>query len=148
MAAEVEVLTSIGYLLKATTAVLHARLVEALQPWDLTVTEYSTLENLRQRPGISSSELARAVFVTRQGMAAVIRSLEARGLVARDTVAATGRALPTSLTAAGHDVCASASAAAAAVEERMLRGLPTAERTALHRALTSCADSLVDPSSP
>lgn len=144
MSAEVEVESSIGYLLKATTALLRVRLEQALAPWSLSVTEYSTLEHLRQRPGLSSAELARAVFVTRQGMASVFGALEARGLVARDPTASAGRALPSRLTADGERVCALASAAAADVEQRMLRALPATERTALHHALELCSAALAE----
>ncbi len=44
-----------------------------LRPLELTVAQYSCLEVLNQRPGVSSAELARAVFVTRQSMNPVLQ---------------------------------------------------------------------------
>lgn len=119
----VELDTSIGYLLKEASSALHAAMDAVLRPLGMTITHYSCLELLAQRPGLSNSELARGAFVTRQSMNVLLQSLESDGLVARATHAPVGRALPTELTARGRAQLATASVAVKAVEERMLARL-------------------------
>jgi len=63
---------AVGYVLKKAATALRAAMDNALRPLDLTVPQYSCLEVLGQRPGLSGSELARAVFVTRQSMNLVL----------------------------------------------------------------------------
>ena len=57
--------TSLGYLLKEASSALRLAMEEALHPFEMTITHYSCLELLAQRPGLSNSELARGTFVTR-----------------------------------------------------------------------------------
>jgi DNA-binding MarR family transcriptional regulator len=108
----------------------------------MTITHYSCLEVLAQRPGSSNSDLARATFVTRQSMNVLLQTLQSDGLVTRPDHAASGRALPTQLTDAGRRQLATASAAVRGVEERMLDGLSTADRTRLTGLLSHCISAL------
>ncbi|MFS0704986.1 MarR family winged helix-turn-helix transcriptional regulator [Cellulomonas sp. 179-A 9B4 NHS] len=134
--------SSVGYALKQAAAALRAAMDAALRPLDLTVPQYACLELLGQRPGLSTAELARGAFVTRQSMHGVLRGLEERGLLDRPASAPHGRALPTALTPAGADLLARASRAVAAVETRMLDGL-TADRAARLRGdLAACVAAL------
>jgi DNA-binding MarR family transcriptional regulator len=120
---------SVGYVLKKAATALRSAMDHALRPVDLTVPQYACLEVLRQRPGLSGSELARAVFVSRQSMNLVLKGLEDRGLLTRPSLPAYGKALPTELTAAGRERLAAAGEALSAVENRMLAALtPSAQR--------------------
>ena len=94
----------VGYVLKQAQSLLHLRMEEALRPLQLTVSHYSCLHHLRREPGISAAALARATFVTRQSMNAMLQQLIDRGLVSRPAHADTGRALPAVLTPAGADI--------------------------------------------
>jgi DNA-binding MarR family transcriptional regulator len=134
--------TSVGYLLKEASSALRASMEAELRPLDMTITHYSCLELLAQRPGLSNSELARGAFVTRQSMNVLLQSLERDGLVRRADRAPTGRALPTELTAAGRRQLAVASAAVRAVEDRMTAGLTPAARRQLVEALRGCVTAL------
>jgi DNA-binding MarR family transcriptional regulator len=134
--------TSVGYLLKEASSALRASMEAELRPLDMTITHYSCLELLAQRPGLSNSELARGAFVTRQSMNVLLQSLERDGLVRRADRAPTGRALPTELTAAGRRQLAVASAAVRAVEDRMTAGLTPAARRQLAEALRGCVTAL------
>jgi len=134
--------TSIGYLLKEAASALRASMEAVLRPLGMTITHYSCLELLAQRPGLSNSELARGAFVTRQSMNVLLQSLERDGLVRRADRAPTGRALPTELTAAGRRQLAVASAAVRAVEDRMTAGLTPAARRQLAEALRGCVTAL------
>ena len=134
--------TSLGYLLKEAASALRAAMEEVLRPLGMTITHYSCLELLAQRPGLSNSELARGAFVTRQSMNVLLQGLERDGFVTRPAEPPAGKALPTTLTPRGRKSLAAATAAVRSVEVRMLAGMTDAEQTAAFRALQSMARSL------
>jgi DNA-binding MarR family transcriptional regulator len=133
---------SVGYVLKKAASALRAAMDAALRPVDLTVPQYACLEVLGQRPGLSGSELARAVFVTRQSMNLVLQGLERRGLLTRPAVPGHGKALPTELTPAGREQLRAASHAVRAVEKKMLAGLTPDAQRRLCADLSACAAAL------
>lgn len=112
--------TSLGYLLKEASSALRAAMEAVLRPLGMTVTHYSCLELLAQRPGLSNSELARGTFVTRQSMNVLLHSLEQGGYVTRPAEAPVGKVLPTRLTARGRRSLDKATVAVRSVEVRML----------------------------
>lgn len=134
--------TSLGYLLKEVSSALRAAMEEVLRPLGMTVTHYSCLELLAQRPGLSNSELARGAFVTRQSMNVLLQALERDGQVTRPPTAPVGKALPTRLTPRGRRRLAEASAAVRSVEDRMLAGLTGTERAEAFRILQGMARAL------
>jgi len=142
--AGVDLETSLGYLLKEASSALRAAMEEVLRPLGMTVTHYSCLELLAQRPGLSNSELARGTFVTRQSMNVLLQALERDGSVTRPAEAPVGKVLPTRLTPRGRRKLATASAAVRAVEVRMLAGLPESEQSEAFRILQSMIHSLHD----
>ena len=145
MAQEVDLENSVGYALKQASSALRAAMDTALDPLGLTVSQYSCLELLGQRPGLSGSELARGVFVTRQSMQTLLQGLQDRGLVERPESAPHGRALPAGLTRRGAAVLAEASRAVAAVETRMVQALPDRDRRRLLADLRTCVTALAGP---
>ncbi|PYY60611.1 MarR family transcriptional regulator [Curtobacterium sp. MCSS17_011] len=134
--------TSIGYLLKETASALRASMEAVLRPLGMTVTHYSCLELLAQRPGLSNSELARGTFVTRQSMNVLLQALERDGSVTRATEPSVGKALPTQLTDTGRQRLAQASAAIRGVEQRMLADLTTDQQAEARQTLRSMVASL------
>ncbi|MFG6280182.1 MarR family transcriptional regulator [Microbacterium sp. 5K110] len=134
--------TSLGYLLKEASSALRTAMEEVLRPLGMTITHYSCLEQLAQRPGSSNSDLARGAFVTRQSMNVLLQTLERDGIVERAETAPSGKALPTRLTAQGRSDLARASAAVRGVERRMLGGMTDAEQLAARTALRSMVRSL------
>ncbi|WP_144711659.1 MarR family winged helix-turn-helix transcriptional regulator [Curtobacterium pusillum] len=136
--------TSLGYLLKEAASALRTAMEAVLRPLGMTVTHYSCLELLAQRPGLSNSELARGAFVTRQSMNVLLQALERDGSVTRPAEAPVGKALPARLTELGRERLAEASAAVRGVEVRMLGGMSTAEQAAALRALRSMVRALRD----
>ncbi|NQW90452.1 MarR family transcriptional regulator [Curtobacterium sp. VKM Ac-2861] len=134
--------TSLGYLLKEAASALRAAMEAVLRPLGMTMTHYSCLELLAQRPGLSNSELARGAFVTRQSMNVLLQALERDGFVTRATEAPVGKALPTRLTASGRASLELASAAVRGVEVRMLDGLSGEQQVATRGALRSMVRSL------
>src|SRR6476660_8825674 len=90
----VDLETSLGYLLKEASSALRAAMEAVLRPLGMTVTHYSCLELLAQRPGLSNSELARGAFVTRQSMNVLLQALERDGFVTRPAQAPVGKVFP------------------------------------------------------
>ncbi|GIF22694.1 DNA-binding MarR family transcriptional regulator [Actinoplanes tereljensis] len=142
--AGVDLETSLGYLLKEASSSLRAAMEAVLRPLGMTVTHYSCLELLAQRPGLSNSELARGAFVTRQSMNVLLQALERDGYVTRPAEAPVGKVLPTRLTPKGRRSLAKASAAVRSVEVRMLGGMTQAEQSAAYASLQSMIRSLRD----
>ncbi len=136
--------TSLGYLLKEAATALRLSMEAVLRPLGMTITHYSCLELLAQRPGLSNSELARGAFVTRQSMNVLLHALEQDGIVTR-SASTSGRAQPTALTPLGREQLAAASVAVRDVENAMLGGLSDAERGQLGAHLRSCVQSLRMP---
>ncbi|MFE7336877.1 MarR family winged helix-turn-helix transcriptional regulator [Streptomyces griseus] len=136
--------TSLGYLLKEASSALRAAMEEVLRPLGMTVTHYSCLELLAQRPGMSNSELARGAFVTRQTMNVLLQTLERDGYVVRPAEAAVGKVLPAQLTPRGRQSLEKATAAVLSVEVRMLAGMTETERATAFRVLRSMVRSLRD----
>jgi len=136
--------TSLGYLLKQASSALRAAMEAVLRPLGMSVTHYSCLELLAQRPGLSNSELARGAFVTRQTMNVLLQTLERDGYVTRPAEAPVGKVLPTRLTPRGRRSLAKATAAVRSVEVGMLAGMTETERSAAYRSLKSMIHSLRD----
>ncbi|KOT39830.1 MarR family transcriptional regulator [Streptomyces caelestis] len=140
----VDLETSLGYLLKEASSALRAAMEEVLRPLGMSVTHYSCLELLAQRPGLSNSELARGAFVTRQTMSVLLQALERDGYVTRPAEAPVGKALPARLTPRGRRSLEKASAAVRSVEARMLADLTGAEQSDAFRILQRMIRSLRD----
>ncbi|UKA60617.1 MarR family winged helix-turn-helix transcriptional regulator [Arthrobacter sp. FW306-2-2C-D06B] len=138
----VDLETSLGYLLKEASSALRAAMEAALRPLGMTVTHYSCLELLAQRPGMSSSELARGAFVTRQSMSVLLQALERDGYVTRPAEAPVGKVLPTQLTPRGRRSLARATVAVRSVEVRMLGGLTQEKQSDAYQILQSMIQSL------
>jgi DNA-binding MarR family transcriptional regulator len=133
---------AVGYVLIQAATALRAAMDTVLRPLGLTVPQYSCLEVLDQRPGLSSSELARATFVTRQSMNLVLQGLQQRGLLTRATVAHRGKALPTELTDGGRAQLRAASVAVRTIEKQMLAPLTPSAQQLLLGNLAACATAL------
>jgi DNA-binding MarR family transcriptional regulator len=131
--------TSIGYALKQTATALRTAMEASLRSLGLSVPQYSCLEILDARPGISNADLARGVFVTRQAMHQLLGGLQEAELVGAE---GHGRVQRYALTAEGRRIVAAASAAVAAVEERMVSGLQASERERLLEDLRRCTAAL------
>ena len=142
--AGIDLETSLGYLLKEASSALRTAMEEVLRPLEMNVTRYACLELLAQRPGLSSSELARGAFVTRQSMNVLLQALEREGLVTRPAEAPVGKVLPTRLTPRGRRSLEKATVAVRSVEVRLLAGLTQDERSSAFRILQTMVRSLRD----
>lgn len=145
VASGIDLATSPGYLVKVVSSALRSAMEDVLRPLGMTITHYSCLELLAQRPGLSNSELARGTFVTRQSMNVLLQAMQREGLVTRPEQPTSGRVLPTELTALGRAQLNTASSAIRAVEDLMLADLNATERASLTTLLKRCAASLTSP---
>jgi DNA-binding MarR family transcriptional regulator len=134
--------TSLGYLLKEASSALRSAMEAVLRPLGMSVTHYSCLELLAQRPGLSNSELARGAFVSRQSMNVLLQTLERDGYVIRPAEAPVGKALPARLTPRGRRSLATATVAVRSVEDLMLVGLSDVDQKDARRILLSLVASL------
>ncbi|WIE75358.1 MarR family winged helix-turn-helix transcriptional regulator [Curtobacterium sp. MCSS17_007] len=87
---------------------LARRLAEELAPLDLTPVEFGALVQLASGGERNQAELARAVGVRPQSMAALMGGLETRGLVERGAAPGRGRASRLRLTRDGRELLADA----------------------------------------
>jgi DNA-binding MarR family transcriptional regulator len=141
---QVDLDTAVGYVLKRATVALRAAMDGALHEHDLTVSQYSCLEQLAHQPGLTNTELARGTFVSRQAMHQLLATLKSTTLVQGD---GGGRHERFTLTDDGARCLIGASAAVAAVQEQMLAAFDPQQRRRLYADLAACADAL-SPQSP
>jgi len=136
---QVDLDTAVGYVLKRATVALRAAMDAALREHDLTVSQYSCLEQLAHQPGLTNTELARGTFVSRQAMHQLLSTLKSTDLVRGD---GGGRHEHFTLTDNGIQNLHGASAAVAAVQERMLAAFDPEQRRRLYADLAACAEAL------
>ena len=136
---QVDLDTAVGYVLKRATVALRAAMDTALRAHDLTVSQYSCLEQLAHQPGLTNTQLARGTFVSRQAMHQLLATLKSTDLVQGD---GGGRHERFTLTDNGTQRLLGASTAVAAVQEQMLASFDPEQRRRLYADLAACADSL------
>lgn len=116
-----------------------------LRPLGLSVAQYACLQALHDAPGITGSELARRVFVSRQSTNVLLKGLEKRGRIHRPAEAGPRRERGTILTATATTLLKQARAAVAEVADHMAAPLTPAQRGQLAGLLTNCRDALGTP---
>jgi DNA-binding MarR family transcriptional regulator len=139
----------IPYLLKQAVHVMQRVTDAALKDVDLNTAKYVVLRLLRERPDLSSAQLARRSFLSPQTMQAMIVNLERLGLVTRRQHPENARVSLTRLTEegeraelAGREIIDRCSAA-------MVRDIPAEEQEQfvglLRRAIEGMGDvELID----
>jgi DNA-binding MarR family transcriptional regulator len=121
---------------------------EGLRPHGITLIELGVLSAVKQRPGLSSADLARSRFVTPQSMNEVIAELAKAKLVTRRPHPDGGRILQVFLTPAGTERLDACQAVVRAVEMRMLRRLSASERSTLRDLLARASGAAHAPDLP
>ena len=81
---------------------LKSRLDEELRPKNVTSAQLRLLHEVKERPGASGAQMARACYVTPQSLQALMMKAVARGWVARGTDEANHRLVTARLTPAGE----------------------------------------------
>lgn len=94
----------ISYLLKQAVHVMQRRTDVALRAVGLNTAKYVVLRLLRERPDLSSAQLARRAFLSPQAMNSMIMNLEKLGLVTRRQHPENARVSLTRLTEEGERI--------------------------------------------
>lgn len=131
-------------MVKQVELVVRSRLDELLKPYGVTALQYTALTVLERHDGMSAARLARDSFVTAQSMADLVRILEQRGLVRRESLPSNRRERLIYLTDEARDLLAECADAVADLERRMTRGLTVRQRDAFRSALLTCRRALLD----
>ncbi|WP_256332678.1 MarR family winged helix-turn-helix transcriptional regulator [Streptomyces sp. 2131.1] len=132
----------LGLDIKRAEQALMAAKSAALKDDGLTVAQYAALLALSDSPGISGAALARACLVTPQAMAAVLKHLEERGLIARSAHPYHQKMLETRLTEAGTETLHRADERAVRIERRIADALTPGERDTLRDLLARCVTAI------
>ena len=131
------------YLVKQVEAGMRRPFEKLFGEHGISLGGFTAINVLQNRPGITSSELARRSFVRAQTMAETVTGLVHAGLVRREKDPAHGRQILLFLTDAGGERIAALRPDVRALQERMTAGLDAAEEDDLVRALRTCRDALV-----
>jgi DNA-binding MarR family transcriptional regulator len=132
----------LSYVIARLDRAIRRGLEERLAPHGLSVSQYTTLSVLRNRPGLSNAQLARRSFMTPQAMNEVIASLEDAKLIRREVDRNHRRILRARLTARGKRLFERLDDEIGELEEQMLAGLSPAARRQFSEAAVHCVHTL------
>lgn len=108
-----------SYLVARLDRLVRSQLTDVLEPFDLTVPQYTLLSVIEHRPGLSNAQLARRSYITAQAMHQVVNGLEERGLIARRVSPDHGRIQLTELTDDGMALLKGCDEEVTRLEERI-----------------------------
>jgi DNA-binding MarR family transcriptional regulator len=131
-----------GYVVGRLDHVLRRELRRLLAQFDLSLPAYTTLSVLRDRPGLSSAQLARLALVTPQAMNEIVAVLLEQELITRRTDPHHQRILQARLTGKGRRLLSRCDRAVEDLEARMLEGITDADRDRLLGLLRTCVRNL------
>ncbi|MCW2756289.1 MAG: MarR family transcriptional regulator [Nocardioidaceae bacterium] len=130
------------YLMKQVELAVRAELEALARPEGLTALQYTALTVLERHPDLTSAHLARLSFVTAQSTADMVTTLLDRGLIERHRDPADRRRLVMALTPDGSRLLQRLRPQVAALEARMLAGVPDEEVSRLRLTLENCRVAL------
>jgi DNA-binding MarR family transcriptional regulator len=132
------------YLVKQVEMGVRRPFEDLIAGHGISTAGYTALTVLQNRPGITSSELARRSFVRAQTMAETIAALSDAGYVRREKDPDHGRQILLFITESGIERVAALASDVTALEAHLLDGLSGDEPAILLRALRRVRDALVD----
>jgi len=132
----------LSYVIARLDRAIRRGIEERLAPHGLSVSQYTALSVLRNRPGLSNAQLARRSFMTPQAMNEVIASLEDAKLIRRAVDRNHRRILRARLTARGNRLFERLDEEIGELEEQMLGGLSDAERRQFTDTAVHCVHML------
>jgi DNA-binding MarR family transcriptional regulator len=135
---------SLGKLLKRSEQTLLRAKSAAVKAVGLTLPQYVALAELKERPGITSAELARACLVSPQAMMVVLKAMEEQGLVERTPHPRHQTVLEIHLTSVGREALSGARKRAEPIEQRITTALSTVEIETLRALLRRCIQAVED----
>lgn len=113
------------FLLVSLAAKPFARVHE--QRWSISLPEWRVLIGIRQRPGVSGSELSVSLGLDKMAISRAVRVLEKGGYIARTAAPGDVRRQALSVTAQGEDLCRVMGPQDQALEDHLLGALSPEE---------------------
>jgi DNA-binding MarR family transcriptional regulator len=120
----------------------RSQMDEKLRPQGVTTAQLQVLKVIRDEPGASGAQLARACYMTPQSAQALLKSLEHGGWITRTKDPVNERILIAQLTPSGGELLDAAARLARVIEKRLWRGVPDSGVEALNRTLMRCLANL------
>ena len=133
---------SLAYVIGRVDQGVRREMRRLLEPFGLSVSEYTALSILAAVPGLSNAQLARRSLITPPAMLEVLASLERRALVERHADPQHGRIRRAELTAEGTRTLTAGSREIDRLSDQLLDAIPDDERDAVRRGLVAVMDRL------
>jgi DNA-binding MarR family transcriptional regulator len=123
---------------------LHFRgqMDERLRPRGVTTAQFMVVKAIRNEPGASGAQLARACHMTPQSAQALLKSLEDGGWIVRTKDAVNERILTAKLTPSGVKLVEAGEKLIRAIEKKLWDGIPESAVEALNKTLIRCLANL------
>jgi len=122
----------------------RSKMDEQLRPQGVTTAQLHVMKVIRDEPGGSGAQLARACHVTPQSAQALLKGLENDGWITRTKDRVNDRILIAQLTPNGEELLQTAEKLARVIEKRLWRGVPVEAVEALNGVLAQCLENLED----
>ena len=122
----------------------RSQMDEQLRPQGVTTAQLHVLKVIRDEPGASGAQLARACYVTPQSAQALLKGLENDGWITRTKDRINDRILIAQLTPSGEALLENAEKLARVIEKRLWRGVELEAVEALNGVLAQCLGNLED----
>jgi MarR family transcriptional regulator, organic hydroperoxide resistance regulator len=126
---------SLGYQIRYAYRVFVQALAEELGPYRVTTGQWSALRVLWQEEGLSQVELSQRMMVEKASLTAVLKAMEAQGLITRARNAEDRRKVNIYLTAAGRRLKSKILPLVGKINKRATRRLSAADVHQLHTLL-------------
>ncbi|HEX4577349.1 MAG TPA: MarR family transcriptional regulator [Edaphobacter sp.] len=120
----------------------RSQMDEKLRPQGVTTAQLQVLKVIRDAPGGSGAQLARACYVTPQSAQALLKSLEDGGWITRTKDRVNNRILTASLTKDGEKLLLTVEKVAKVIEAKLWRGVEEDSIVALNGVLEECLANL------
>jgi len=120
----------------------RSQIDEELRPQGVTTAQLQVLKVIRDQPGWSGAQLARACYVTPQSAQALLKGLEDDGWIVRSKDRVNDRILTAALTKAGEKLLLTAEKTAKVIEKKLWRGVSDSSVAALNGTLEQCLANL------
>ncbi len=133
---------SLAYVIGRVDQGVRREMRRRLEPFGLSVPEYTALSILDAVPGLSNAQLARRSLITPPAMLEVLASLERRGLVERHNDPAHARIRRAELTEEGTRTLRASSREVDHLSDELLDAVPADDRDAVRRGLVAVMNRL------
>jgi DNA-binding MarR family transcriptional regulator len=129
-------------LMKRIQVHFRSQMDEKLRPQGVTTAQLQVLKVVRDEPGVSGAQLARACYVTPQSAQTLLTGLEEDGWIVRSRDRGNDRILAVRLTPDGEKLLLTAEKAAKVIEGKLWRGVAESSIEALNGVLEQCLANL------